>query len=80
MRDPRRDGVIKRSFRPVYDNSALMRFLALSFSPEPILKSKMENGNGTKYALNEPLAVADPEVHAILRAEKRRQGRISYLK
>jgi len=33
----------------------------------------MENGSGTKYALNEPLAVADPEIHAILRAEKRRQ-------
>ena len=37
----------------------------------------MENGSGNKYALNEPLAVADPEVHAILRAEKHRQGLIT---
>ena len=39
----------------------------------------MENGsNGAaEYALNEPLAVADPEVHAILRAEKHRQGLIT---
>ena len=52
--------------------------LQLNSRPETNMEIKMENGSGTKYALNEPLAVADPEVHAILRAEKHRQVPILY--